>query len=107
MRFQINIDCSPEEARKFFGVPDVLPLQQALMEQLNAKLADNIKTMEPDALLQTWVPALFQGWSEIQQNFWSQVGKMGGVNINPQASEGDEPNSDDEPMRFSNKNKKR
>ena len=107
MRFQINIDCSPEEARKFFGVPDVLPLQQALMEQLNAKLADNIKTMEPDALLQTWVPALFQGWSDIQQNFWSQVGKMGGVNINPESNEDNEDgDSDDAPIRFKKAKKK-
>lgn len=79
MRFSINVDCTPEEARQFFGLPDVLPMQQDLMDQLSKKLAENIQTMEPEALMKTWVPALFQGWSDMQKNFW---GQMGGMNFN-------------------------
>jgi hypothetical protein len=81
MRFQINIDCSPEEARKFFGVPDILPLQQSLMEQINEKMADNIKSMDSESLMNMWAPALFQGWSEMQQNFWKNLEQMGSVTI--------------------------
>lgn len=73
MRFSINVDCTPEEARQFFGLPDVLPMQQDLMDQLSKKLAENIQTMEPEALMKTWVPALFQGWSDMQKNFWGQM----------------------------------
>ena len=87
MRFQINIDCTPEEARKFFGVPDMAPMQQAMMDQLNSHLMDNMKTMDTETLMQTWVPAIFQGWSEVQQNFWKQMGAMGNVNINPDPSD--------------------
>lgn len=79
MQFQINIECTPEEARKFFGVPDMMPLQQQMMDQLNSRLMENMKTMDTEALMQTWVPAIFQGWSEVQQNFWKQMS----VNINP------------------------
>ena len=82
MQFQINITCTPEEARQFFGVPDMVPMQQALMEQINVKLSEGIKTMEPEALMQTWAPAMFQGWSDMQQNFWKQMSSMGNVNIN-------------------------
>ena len=84
MRFQINIDCTPEEARKFFGVPDMMPMQQAMMDQLNSQLMENMKTMDTETLMQTWVPAIFQGWSEVQQNFWKQMGGMANVNINPE-----------------------
>jgi len=73
MRFQINIDCSPEEARQFFGLPDVLPMQQDLMEMVSRRLSDNIQNMEPEALMKTWVPALFQGWTDMQSQFWSQM----------------------------------
>ncbi len=89
MRFQINIDCTPEEARKFFGVPDIMPMQQALMDQLNAQLMENMKTMDTESLMQTWVPALFQGWSDVQKNFWKQMSSMGNVNINPDPQKGD------------------
>lgn len=86
MRFQINIDCTPEEARKFFGVPDMMPMQQAMMDQLNSKLMDNMKTMDTETLMQTWVPAIFQGWSEMQQNFWKQMSNNVSVNIDPDDS---------------------
>jgi hypothetical protein len=88
MQFQINITCTPEEARKFFGVPDMLPMQQALLDQINGQLQDNLKTMAPEDLMQTWVPALFQGWSEIQQTMWKQM--MNNVNVKVNTSDGDE-----------------
>lgn len=78
MKFQINVDCTPEEAREFFGLPDILPMQQDLMEQVSRRLSENIQTMEPELLMKTWVPALFQGWTDIQSHFWNQFSQMGG-----------------------------
>jgi hypothetical protein len=88
MQFQINITCTPEEARKFFGVPDMLPMQQALLDQINGQLQDNLKTMAPEDLMQTWVPALFQGWSEIQQTMWKQMMQNVNVSVNKEADQG-------------------
>lgn len=87
MQFQINITCTPEEARKFFGVPDMLPMQQALLDQINGQLSENMKSMAPEDLMKTWVPALFQGWSDIQQSMWKQM--MQNVNINTDSSSDD------------------
>lgn len=77
MQFSINVECTPEEARQFFGLPDVLPMQQDLMDQLSRRLAENIQTMEPETLMKTWVPALFQGWSDMQKSFWGQMSGAG------------------------------
>ena len=73
MKFQINVECTPEEAREFFGQPDVLPMQQDLMEKVSRRLSENIQTMPPEELMKTWVPALFQGWTDIQSQFWEQM----------------------------------
>lgn len=78
MKFQINVDCTPEEAREFFGLPDILPMQQDLMDLVSQRLSENIQTMEPEVLMKTWVPALFQGWTDIQSHFWDQFSQMGG-----------------------------
>ncbi len=78
MKFQINVDCTPEEAREFFGLPDILPMQQDLMDLVSRRLSENIQTMEPEVLMKTWVPALFQGWTDIQSHFWNQFSQMGG-----------------------------
>ncbi|MCB1558613.1 MAG: hypothetical protein KDJ50_06795 [Alphaproteobacteria bacterium] len=78
MRFEVNIDCTPEEARQFFGLPDLLPLQQELMDIVSNRLSENIQTMEPELLVKTWLPAMFQGWSDMQNHFWNQMTQMGG-----------------------------
>jgi hypothetical protein len=70
MRFQINIDCSPEEARRFFGVPDLMPLQKNLMEHLNSSLTEQLRSADSETLMKTWMPALFQGWNDMQQAMW-------------------------------------
>lgn len=78
MRFQVNMDCTPEEARQFIGLPDLVPMQKELMDMVSRRLSENIQSMEPEALMKTWVPALFQGWSDIQSQFWKQMTSMGG-----------------------------
>lgn len=86
MRFELNVDCTPEEARQFFGLPDIMPMQQELIEMVGRRLSENIQTMEADKLIQTWMPAMFQGWSDMQKHFWSQMTTMGGKmsgGINP------------------------
>lgn len=114
MRFQINIDCSPEEARQFFGLPDVLPLQQDLMEMVSRRLSENIQSMEPEALMKTWVPALFQGWTTMQSQFWNQMTgaesagmDMGGVG-NPMnfTMNAGQPSDDDATDKYTSKKKK-
>ena len=32
MKVTVEVDCTPEEARRFLGLPDVVPMQQAAME---------------------------------------------------------------------------
>ncbi len=104
MRFQINVDCTPEEAREFFGLPDILPMQQELMEMVSHRLSENIQTMAPEELMKTWVPALFQGWSDIQSHFWKQMTSMGGsmgkhtmdFNFNPSSKDKEDDGEDED-----------
>ena len=34
MKVTFNIDCTPEEARAFLGLPDIAPLQERMMDEL-------------------------------------------------------------------------
>ena len=38
MKVTVTVDCTPIEAREFFGLPDVQPMQAAMMEQIQAKV---------------------------------------------------------------------
>mgnify|MGYP000037091625 CR=1 FL=1 len=74
MKITFDIDCTPEEARQFLGLPDVAPLQETLMAELEERLKAALASMEPDALLKTWLPAGMEGFQQMQQAFWSQMG---------------------------------
>ncbi len=79
MKVTINIDCTPEEARIFLGLPDVQPMQAALMQQLQDQLSTNMKAMDPETMMNTWLPLGLQGIEQFQKMMWSQMSSaMGG-----------------------------
>ncbi|UEM21010.1 DUF6489 family protein [Skermanella mucosa] len=73
MKITVDIDCTPEEARHFFGLPDVKPMQDALMQQIQDRMSANLQAMEPEAMLKTWLPAGLQGFEQMQKIFWTQM----------------------------------
>ncbi len=78
MKVNFDIECTPQEARQFFGLPNVEPMQDALMKELEERLKENMNSLDPETMLKTWLPATIQGWGEVQKMFWDQMG-MGGA----------------------------
>lgn len=54
MKVSVVVDCTPEEARAFFGLPDVQPMQAAMMDQLQAKMMANMDKFSPESIMQSW-----------------------------------------------------
>jgi len=77
MKVTINIDCTPEEARLFFGLPDVRPMQESMMAEVQKRMEQTIKSMDPESMLKTWLPASLEGLEQLQKMFWAQMGGMG------------------------------
>ena len=73
MKITIDIDCTPQEVRAFFGLPHIEPMQDALVAQMQERLANYLEAMEPEALLKLWLPGGMQGLAQIQERFWSQL----------------------------------
>ena len=73
MNVKIDIDCTPEEARTFLGLPDVKPLQEAMLKEVEAKMLANLQAMDPETMFKTWLPAGMQCWEQMQRMFWSNM----------------------------------
>jgi len=56
MKVTVEVDCTPEEARRFLGLPDVIPMQQAAMEKVQRRMESAIEATTPEALLKAWMP---------------------------------------------------
>lgn len=76
MKVTIDIDCTPEEARQFLGLPDVAPLQQSMMEQIQKRIEDNMGQMDIENVMQNWAPAAMQGMGQMQKVFWEHIQAM-------------------------------
>ncbi|AVM75514.1 DUF6489 family protein [Magnetospirillum gryphiswaldense] len=77
MKITVDIDCTPDEARTFFGLPDVKPMQEAMMSQIQERMTASLSAMEPETMLKTWLPAGVQGMEQLQKMFWAQFAGAG------------------------------
>jgi hypothetical protein len=67
MKINIDIECTPEEARTLCGLPDVKPMQEALMAQIETRTTKMLAAMEPEALFNMWLPGGIQGLEQWQK----------------------------------------
>jgi Family of unknown function (DUF6489) len=69
MKVNIEIDCTPVEARQFFGLPDVGPLQAAVMERVQKEMLAEMDRLSPEAIMRTWLSLIPQGAEQMQKLF--------------------------------------
>ena len=80
MKISIDLDCPPEEARRAVGLPDLTPLHNMFLTEMQKQMAQAMKTMDGDNIIRSWMPG-GQGWDQMQK-FWSGLataGTTGGV----------------------------
>lgn len=81
MKFTVDVDCTPEEARQFIGLPNIAPMQDKMLKELEKKMQEHIQAMEPETFMKTWMPMTMQGWTDMQKTFWEQMGSIPGFDF--------------------------
>jgi hypothetical protein len=79
MKVNVEVTCTPEEARAFFGLPDLGPMQQRILGEIEDRLRSSLNSMNPETVFKTWLPASMQGveqMQQLQQVFWSQLANI-------------------------------
>lgn len=52
MKLNITIDCTPQEARQFFGLPDVEALNEMIVEEMTERAKAQMDTLaDPEKLV--------------------------------------------------------
>ena len=76
MKIKIDIDCTPGEARAFLGLPDVAPMQEAVLLDIQNRMKEAMADADMESLVKTWMPSGMQGFDTMQKAFWAKaVGK--------------------------------
>ena len=72
MKININVECTPEEARAFMGLPDVAPFQNMMLDEMTGRIQKATAAVEPETMLKTLFPMQSEGMAEMQKAFWNQ-----------------------------------
>ena len=75
MKFTVDVDCTPEEARRFLGLPDLTPVHKAYVDRLTKLAADGITPDMVAEMVKAWAPMGEAGLASWAKMFERMSGK--------------------------------
>lgn len=77
MKFTVEADCTPAEARAFLGLPDIAPLNEHMVREMQQRLDANIAMLKPDELARTWMAFGGQAQDQFMRLMSAAAGGLG------------------------------
>lgn len=56
MKISVDVDCTPEEARRFMGLPDMSPIHEAYLARMRGAIEQGITPDMIQSMMQSWAP---------------------------------------------------
>ena len=78
MKVTVEIDCTADEARAFLGLPDVKPMQAAVMSHIEQQTLRAADSFAPESMLKLWFNTMPQLSSQMQDMFTRLMSGGGG-----------------------------
>lgn len=69
MKFTVDVDCTPEEARRFLGFPDLSPIHEAYVDKMRGAVADGLTPDMVTDMIKSWAPMGDAGMAMWRQMF--------------------------------------
>jgi hypothetical protein len=77
MKVHFEVDMTPEEARAVMGLPDVVPMQKKMLEEMEARAKAAFDAGDPEAMMQAWMPfsgmAGAKAFEQFQKFLWDSA----------------------------------
>ena len=77
MKVNIELDLTPEEARRFFGLPDITPLQEQIMERIQDQIKASADPAYLGKLASQMVTGGMQSVDSFQRAFMDMMSSAG------------------------------
>ncbi len=74
MKIKIDIECSPQEARAFMGLPDVTDINDVITQGLKKRMEENLETFtDPQKFFDRMISATLASNESMQKSFASAM----------------------------------
>ena len=78
MKISVDIECTPQEARTFLGLPDVEPMNQLIMMEVMKRAKNNMDTLaDPEKFVAEMMSMGGKGIEGFQALMGAALGGMG------------------------------
>ncbi|WP_414901060.1 DUF6489 family protein [Sphingomonas flavalba] len=78
MKMNVEVDCTPEEARRFLGLPDLSPVHDAYVKSLLDTMQKGPSPELLESMVKSWAPmgdAGFKMWTQMFEQMSKGAGK--------------------------------
>ena len=77
MKVTINIDCTPQEARAYMGLPDLTPINEMMVEEMRTQMAANMAKLQPEEMFRSWMSLGGQAQEQFMKRLSGGSGSQG------------------------------
>ena len=56
MKISVDVDCTPEEARRFLGLPDLTPVHEAYVQRMTKAAGEGLTAESAAEMMKAWGP---------------------------------------------------
>lgn len=84
MKVNIEMEMTPQEARAFLGLPDVAPIQEKMLEEMQARMRAAFDAGDPEGMMRAWMPMMAgntagtDAFQKFQKALWDSASAMAG-----------------------------
>ena len=68
MNISANVDCTPEEARRFMGLPDLTAIHEIYLDKIRTTMEQGMTPETIEGWMRNWGPM-----GEASMNMWKQL----------------------------------
>jgi len=78
MKVTVDVDCTPEEARRFMGLPDMSAVHAAYIDKMKRVIDEGAVTPDVlESMMRSWMP-MGEAGMNMWRSLFDQIGRAGG-----------------------------
>jgi hypothetical protein len=73
MKMRVEMDLTPDEARRLMGLPDLTAMQARLVEEFERRMMAAMEKSAPEEVMKQWFALGSQGFEQFQRFLWDSA----------------------------------
>jgi hypothetical protein len=78
MKFNVEVDATPEEVRRLVGLPDLTEVHDAYLDQMKSVMKNGVSPEMMEGMMRSWMPIGGQGMDVVKDLLGAFTGGKSG-----------------------------